>query len=53
MPQEQLVMMSKKRGGDTICRQWTVGGRVTVTTEWARLIYGWSDNGKEIKIDLL
>lgn len=24
-----------------------------LTTEWARLIYGWVDNGKEIKIDLL
>lgn len=23
-----------------------------LTTEWARLIYGWVDNGKEIKIDL-
>lgn len=36
----------------TICRLRTAGGPTTLTTEWARLIYGRGANGKEIKIDL-
>lgn len=45
----------KKKGkkNPAIYRQWTVGGLVMITSEWARLIYKWVDNGKEVKIDFL